>query len=123
MCTNKRGLKQIIPEFGETLAFKNHQKQYQSELTGYYGKKTNKQTDKQTINGFFSKTDLECVLTPVKDSEGIRNRCSSCFSICKCERNMPYSSAQNHHTPIDSNLILVYCLKEYILANFLFYRW
>ena len=38
LCTNKRGLKQIMPELGETLSFKNHQKQYLSELTGFYGK-------------------------------------------------------------------------------------
>ena len=37
LCSNKRGLEQIMPEIGETLSFKNHEKQYLSELTGFYG--------------------------------------------------------------------------------------
>ena len=37
LCSNKRGLEQIMPEIGETLSFKNNEKQYLSELTGFYG--------------------------------------------------------------------------------------
>ena len=35
-CANIRGQQQIMPEFGECIDFKNYQKQYLSELTGYY---------------------------------------------------------------------------------------
>ena len=49
LCTNKRGQKEILPDKDDRVEFSNYDKQYQTEITGFF--------------------DLECVLKPKESSK------------------------------------------------------
>ena len=45
-------------------------------------------------------TDLECVMTPAADEDDIRSKCADCFGFCKCDKNLSFTTATSHHTPV-----------------------